>query len=825
VSDDEVRDRSAAEVSQASDPPLAGISVVDLSATLPGAFATQFLADSGADVILVEPPGGSPLRTLAGWPALARGKRSVVLDLDDAADRATLDGLLAGADVLVTTFAPAASERLGLTAGRLAEVNPRLVSAAITGWGSTGPWRDLKGYEGLVMAKLGYFHAKRQTTSRPGPGFISVPYASWSAAHAALQGIMAALLEREQSGRGQHVEADLVRGVATLDTWQWFTDLVGQRWPDAYVTVASFDEQGRPAGQLIFPLLIALTKDGHWLQFAQVESRLFRAFLVELSLAPLLAEPKWKKFPELATELLEEFWELMLQRVSERTLAEWEQVFATNPNISAELFRAGPATLDHPQLIHDGRVVHVEDPDLGPVRQASTLVHAGGGPLTALRPAPRLDEHADAVREAARAAVRTPVTGEPAPAGLPLAGVTVLELGKMFAAPYGATLLGDLGARVIKVESLDGDHIRRLSPFPEVSGAKVMQGKESVTVDIATEDGLRIVRELARHSDVVLQSFRGGAAERLGLDEAALKAVHPDLVYLNAPGYGTDGPYAGRPAYAPSMGAAGGLVLTDVVSSPDGAWSLAEVKKTAVRLLAGSAVAEVQADGVSALAVATGMLLGLLAARRGRPLSNMTTTMIASASHILTDWNVDYAGRPASPAVDPGGHGFSALYRMYRAADGWVFLAAPGEHEWTDLAAALKAHVALEADQRFASARERAGNDAALADVLGSVFATGRKAEWETELTAAGIGCVAVAEHSPALTLMSDEWFAAGYSATAMSPIFDEHRRVAPATGFSRSATKADGGCMLGQHTDAVLREIGYDEAQIADLRQRQVIG
>jgi crotonobetainyl-CoA:carnitine CoA-transferase CaiB-like acyl-CoA transferase len=206
-------------------------------------------------------------------------------------------------------------------------------------------------------------------------------------------------------------------------------------------------------------------------------------------------------------------------------------------------------------------------------------------------------------------------------------------------------------------------------------------------------------------------------------------------------------------------------------------------------------------------------------------MTDLTTTMLGSCTQALIGRNTGYRGRPLLSRVDDEFRGLGPLYRMYRAADGWVFLAAPGEHEWTDLAAALKAHVALEADQRFASARERAGNDAALADVLGSVFATGRKAEWETELTAAGIGCVAVAEHSPALTLMSDEWFAAGYSATAMSPIFDEHRRVAPATGFSRSATKADGGCMLGQHTDAVLREIGYDEAQIADLRQRQVIG
>ncbi|MFJ8019388.1 CaiB/BaiF CoA transferase family protein [Streptomyces sp. NPDC096311] len=805
--------------------PLSGITAVDLSTTLPGAFATQFLADAGADVLMVEPPGGSPLRKLAGWPALARGKRSVVLDLDDATDRETLDGLLAGSDVLVTTMAPANSERLGLTAERLAEVNPRLVSTAITGWGSTGPWRDLKGYEGLVMAKVGYYHAKRLTTRRPGPGFVAVPYASWSAAHTALHGILAALLDREQSGQGQHVEADLVRGVATLDTWMWFTEMVSQRWPDAFVQVDTFDEDGRPLGQLVFPLLVGLTKDGRWLQFAQTHPRLFAAFLTELGLAQVMAEPRFRDFPEIAPELLEEFWELMLTRVSERTLAEWEEVFATNPNISAEPYRGGSEPLDHPQVVHDGRVVTVEDPELGRVRQVSTLLHTDAGPLTPPRPAPRADEHGVQARALARSTQRSPAPAEQAPGGLPLAGVTVLELSLMFAAPYGATLLGDLGARVIKVESLEGDNIRRLNPFPEATGCKVTQGKESVAADITTEDGLRIVHELARRSDVVLQSFRSGVAERLGVDEAALKAVNPDLVYLNAPGYGTDGPYGSRPAYAPSIAAAGGVVKTDVQAAADGVRPLDEVKKAGVQLLTAGTTASLQADGVSAQAVASGMLLGLLARRRGVRLDGLTATMIGSTTHILTDWNTDYAGRPDSPSVDAEGHGFGALYRLYRAADGWIFLAAPAAHEWAELTAALKPHVDLDADHRFASAQGRADHDDALAEVLAAVFATRAKDAWEAEMTAAGVGCVAAAEHAPELTLMSDEWFAAGYSTTAVSPVFDEHRRLAPATRFSRSATKADGGCLCGEHTDAVLHEIGYDEARIADLRQRRVIG
>ena len=114
--------------------PLAGAVVIDLSTTLPGAQATQFLADCGADVIMVEPPDGSPLRQLPGWPALLRGKRSVALDLHDDADLDRLRRLLDHADVLVSTLRPAAAERLGMTAAVLAERYPRLVVATITGW-------------------------------------------------------------------------------------------------------------------------------------------------------------------------------------------------------------------------------------------------------------------------------------------------------------------------------------------------------------------------------------------------------------------------------------------------------------------------------------------------------------------------------------------------------------------------------------------------------------------------------------------------------------------------------------------------------------------
>ncbi|CAA0137595.1 CoA-transferase/lyase DddD [Mycolicibacterium vanbaalenii] len=800
--------------------------MVDFSTTLAGAYATQFLADCGADVVMVEPAAGNPLRQQPGWPGLLRGKRSVALDLRDTGDREEVDRLLERADVAVMTVRPAIAGRYGLVAADISARHPHLVVASITGWGSRGPWRDYKGWEALVMAKVGVMHEKQGLTRRPGPAYVTTLYASWGAAHAAVQGILASLIERDCTGRGQVVESNLVTGLGAMDPWNWFHEMILDRYPDAFQPAAEpYDQDARPVGYLVFPLLAAPTKDAHWLQFAQVSPKLMHAWMSELDLLEELKKPKWQDFPMLPTpELRTEWWDMMLERVQARTLDDWQAALDANPDLSAELFRTPEASLEHPQTVFEGRAVELMDPKLGPVRQPSTLIHVDGKPVTDLRAAPLRGEHRIEELDWHESEHGLPDSANDGDFGLPLRGVTIVEMGSMYAGPYGATILTDLGARVIKIEPLDGDNIRGMLAYPEAGGAKVLQGKESCAIDITTAEGRDLVYALIKNADVVLNCSRGKSAERAKVDEDTLKSINPDLIVLSTSGYGLDGPFAHRAAYAPSIGAASGLSLLDSHGAAHAPKDLDDLHRTAAALFAGGTVLAVQCDGIAALGVASALMVGIYAKSRGVELSGMATTMLGSVQQALISHNLSYAGKGDMPDADPEFYGLNALYRLYRAADGWIFLAAPLPMEWTVFTEAMSLYCAVGADPRFATPALRVTNDAALAAELAAAFATRDKADWEKDLAARDVGCVAVAERSSGIVLQGDDCFEAGYSVESHSPVFDQHRRLAPLHHFSRSLTKADGGCTLGQHTRAIMREIGLDDEAIDRLEADRII-
>lgn len=802
---------------------LEGLRVVDLSPTELGGHISQLLADFGAEVVWVEAPAGAALREERSFPFLARGKRSVVLDLKSDIGRGALLELIDGADVLIETFRPGVAARLGVAYDELRERNPALVYASVTGFGTDSAFAGAPGYEGLVAAKLGVFAAFAKMHDEERPPFLAVPWCTFAASQATLHGILAALLERERSGLGQHVETNLAQSFASLDTWNWFVRLINDRYPGAYPSADAYDEEGRPVSPLIFMLLAALTKDGRWLQFAQVAPHLYAALLGALDLGWVLQDPAWATVPlDGDADQRLALWTMMLEAAGKKTLAEWEAIFEADPNVFAELFRSGTEVLDHPQLIHDDRVVEVDDHAFGRIRQIGPLADLLGTPGSAMKPAPALgDTGLGAIDWSARPAATTVERAD-----MPLDGVLVLELASHVAAPYGATVLTDLGARVIKVEPLAGDPVRNMVAFPEASGAKVMQGKDSICVDIASPDGLAIVHRIAERADVVLQSYRSGVAERHGFDAATLRAINPDVVHVHAAGYGAGPPNGHRPSFAPSIAAAGGVSRANAGAGvPEQAdMDIDAVRRGSRHMLSAGTAVNAQADGCAALGVATTLLLGLLARERGAGGQDIEASMLVTAAHLVAEPDVE---RPTAGGrhVDPELRGFHARYRIYDASDGWVFLAAPQEREWGGLVAILEDHVDLASDERFATEALRRANDADLVEVLAGAFAKGARADWERVALATGVGCVAVTTECIESMMWSDFGRTAGYLVDVVHPTFDAHPRLAPLVRFSRSATQAKPGVLAGSSTDAVLAELGYTPHDVEDLRARGVVG
>ena len=798
---------------------LGGLKVLNLSPSLGGAFVGQFFADFGAEVVLVEPPGGSPLRQQAGWPIWSRGSKSLEATLDDPAVLA----LAQSADVLIDTFRPGVLETHGLGHEQLAAVNPRLITTAITGFGRTGPLSRLKGYEGVVMAKIGAYSQFSSLGTRPGPAFATVPYCTASAGQLAIAGALVALYERETSGRGQRVDTSLVQAVAAHDTWNWMISVLAGKYPDAFAAAPVVNTTRRvPNSWLSYGLLQGLTKDGRWLQFSQASPKLFKAFLV----ATGLDDPEWNDaWEDEDLDRREAFWERLLGAVRSRTVAEWQRTFDVHPDVFAEIFRSGSELLDHPQMQFDGQTATVQVEGLGTVRTPKPFVVLDKTPGSADRPVPQLDAHGDELRARPASAPFAASLATDA-IGLPLAGLTIVELGGFYAAPFGLTVLTDLGARVIKVEPPEGDVIRFQLPFPELGGVKVTQGKESVAVDAGTPEGREILHRLIASADLVLHSFRSGVAKRLAVDEASVRALNPDIIYHEAPGFGVGGPYGHRPAYAPTIGAGSGMARRNVKRAvPEGPdLTLAQVKDGAIRMGAASMTVG-HADGFSALGVACAGMLALYARKRGLGPQRVVTTMLYTLAQVLSEDMVDYAGRPDAPTADANLTGFGPLYRLYETAKGWVFLASPTQRDWDALRAAMPASAGLD-DQRFATASGRAANADDLTAALSRAFLEHEAADWERRLTQADIACVEADAGPSHDTLMNPGGLAdqLGMSAQVTHPLFGDHPRLKAVIGFSRSATRAEPGPVVGQHTEAVLREYGYSVETIDALADRGVL-
>ena len=249
--------------------------------------------------------------------------------------------------------------------------------------------------------------------------------------------------------------------------------------------------------------------------------------------------------------------------------------------------------------------------------------------------------------------------------------------------------------------------------------AKVMEGKESLSVDLKSAEGRSIVHELIERANAFVLGFRPGVAERLGIDFATLSAINPQLVYVHAAGYGESGPYAHRPVYATTAMALAGKrrratrVPGWTRGSPTASVSPSS-RPSSRRISGASSTATPTPRSPRALRSCSGSCTSAAPARA----SSFATSMIGGNLYAYTDDAMTYEGKPPLPAPDTEQYGLGALYRLYRAQDGWVFLAATDDAEWSALVRVV-GRPELAGDSRFATCggsprpRRRAGLGAA----------------------------------------------------------------------------------------------------------------
>lgn len=791
-----------------------GLRVLDLSWGIAGPMTTMLLVDNGAEVTRIEPPGGDPFHADSGSRVWSRGKRSARLDLADDHGKRIFRALASRADIVVDSFSPGTMARLGIDHASLSDLNPRVITCSITGYGERGRHRDRPGYDGLVAAKTGLLYDQRgrrgtvmeylsgrpgpepdfdapegmvRGAERPGPVFPRTTWPSIGATYLATLGIAAALRARQVSGVGQRVTTSLFQGAlaAVCLNWQRVENPDAPlywMWPADSRAVDGLYEcsDGRWVHHwTIRPRWVLESAEGDRLEPATIEgayrddpdrlSMESNGLLAGMFLHPLLTEA-FKKFPS----------------------TEWEKA-AESAGVGVAAVRSPAESLTDNSFLTDGCVVEIEDPEVGTIRHAGVLMDFSLTPGEVTGPSPGPGEHTgEVVAEAERMS-----DGDPSPTlqhprserlDHPLQRVRVLDLGLGVAGPFTGRMLADLGADVIKVDALydgfwNGTHM----------GLGTNRGKRSIALDLKTSTGHQVLERLIERADVITTNWRPGVAARLGIDYESLRDRYPGLVYCNTRGY-EKGPRSELPGTNQNAAALTGGEWEDGACAEGNPpmWSRSSMGDTGNGLLAAIAI--------------TAALYHRERTGQGQAVS----TSIVNAGLLQTSYAWIHAdGSPGDwRHIDGDQLGLGPFYRLYRCADGdWIFVAA----------------VSTEQRERFLTAAGVSVADDVGADELGSRLSSAiegrRSEEWVTLLDGVGVPVEAVDEQFCRNLFddpeMRDEQLVVGTWSAHVGRFEDPGLlvNVSPATSVVQR-----GPCACGEHTREILGELGYSEREITKL-------
>ncbi len=808
---------------------LDGVKVLDLSWGIAGPVTGMLLADHGADVVKVEPPGGDPFRGSPGYATWLRGRRSIELDLKDVDDRGVLHDLAGKADVVLESWSPETAERLGADAKTLLQLNAGLIVCSLSAYGDHPAHRVRPGYDALVAARLGILDEQRGHLSgaighmhgeepflehleipagmapgaaRTGPIFTYTPWLSMGSAFLATTAISAALYARTMTRRGQHIETSLLQSAISLTASKWMR---AEHNDAPYFRSWIYD---RRANKGFFRC-----SDGRWTEQWVPNPRFVLSssegdrLEVDPNTGRLRDDPdRLPPDPENIV-VLAHYFEPMAAAMDRFPSDAWVEA-AARAGVPLQPVRTPEEALSDPALLAESAVVEVDHPEHGRLRQAGILYHLSRTPGAIGRPVPLAGQHDREIRAEAAAAAsqRGPASAPPATAPLkgPLAGVTVLDLGFAVAGPFGTQVLADLGADVIKVNGFRDPwwHAMHIA-----YGCN--RNKRSVGIDLKTADGQAVLHRLLVGADVVHSNMRADALRRLHLDEASVREVNPHIIYCHTRGF-EKGPRSDSPGNDQTGLSLAGVTYEDGATRQGGTpfWSLTSLGDTGNGFLSAMGVIQAlyhRARTGEAQAVDTSILnAGLL---------------LASMASIRED------GSPLPrPELDAMQLSLGPLYRLYETADGWICLAAVTEDQWHRLARAL-GHEEWTVDSRFRSAVWRDRHRVELEALIADHFRAWASEALFAELDAHGVPCEIPNPE------FGRQFFEDSYAAKAGLTVRHQHPKLGRLEQFGRtvdfSGTHTENWGpppICGQHTREILTTVGYDEADIEKLLEARAV-
>jgi crotonobetainyl-CoA:carnitine CoA-transferase CaiB-like acyl-CoA transferase len=391
-----------------------------------------------------------------------------------------------------------------------------------------------------------------------------------------------------------------------------------------------------------------------------------------------------------------------------------------------------------------------------------------------------------------------------------LEGMRVLDVSQVMAGPYCCLLLADMGADVIKVEKPDGgDDSRRMGP-PFLNGESaaflaINRNKRSIALNLKQAEGKAIFRRLAAKADVLVENFRPGTLESLGLGYAALSADHPELIYCSISGFGQTGPYRERGGFdLVAQGMSGLMSITGHPNQPP--------------VKVGVPITDLNAGMLAAYGVLCAYIHRL---RTGR--GQFVDTSLLEGGIAFTFWeSAMYFATGAVPLPMGSAHRLSAPYQSFRTADGYINVGAANQSNWEKLARVIERADLLD-DARFKDNPSRTVHAVELAAKLERTFRTRPAAEWLDRLEGAGIPAGPI--YDMAQVYADPQTQARGMAVEIEHPVAGRIKNI----GIPVKLSETPGAIRrpaptLGQHTDQVLSELAFTSEDIAALRAARVV-